>query len=496
MYTLLHTKCLPTKPTASGLISHFEFTNHIDDGRTNKKMMLVATQRRLFAQSIVFSTTLRLLTSAFIFECGELSSASAFHRKRSGPAYHSAQQQDGQPSRGYYASIDVRLFPILHRQKTSFRRKTRAYCSATAVRSSSGNESSPLQQESSVSIPLDSDDGKETWLVVGDGDLSYSAWAAQDLQDNVRLFASVLEDEETHQQVYLNSVSHADSIQASGHSVFFHVDATQLPSRFPPAFFDRIIFNFPHWRGKANNRYNRLLVNDFLQSAAQVLKPTTGEIHVALIPGQGGTNARNLVEWRQSWMVAQYASDHGLLLRTVRDFQVEYDLSSHRGVDRAFAIGDAPRQYILAHPNGDPVDGKMQMACRHELRIRLDESAIAAMASGASAGRCVFTREELIEGDAILQLVEAAVAGTGIRASVPLRDVVTYSEDEDSLLVLLLVYAGETQPLKRARADLIRGDLERAVTEQLGLEVVKKGKMVSKLFPLPMLDWLIENRGA
>jgi hypothetical protein len=88
------------------------------------------------------------------------------------------------------------------------------------------------------------------------------------------------------------------------------------------------------------------------------------------------------------------------------------------------------------------------------------------------------------------------VAGTGIRASVPLRDVVTYSEDEDSLLVLLLVYAGETQPLKRARADEIRADLELAVTEQLGLEVVKKGKMVSKLFPLPMLDWLIEDRAA
>jgi hypothetical protein len=449
--------------------------------------MRAATQRRLFAQSIVFSTTLRLLTSGFLIECGEFSSASAFHKRHSGPAYFSAQQQDGQHAR---ASIDARRFPILHRQRTSVRGNTRSLSSYL-------NESSPLQQESSVALkPSNSDDGKETWLVVGDGDLSYSAWAAQDLQDNVRLFASVLEDEETHHQVYRNSVSHADSIQASGHSVLFDVDATQLPSRFPAAFFDRIIFNFPHWRGKANNRYNRVLVNDFLQSAAQVLNPTTGEIHVALIPGQGGTSARNLVEWRQSWMVAQYAADHGLLLRTVRDFEVEYDLSSHRGVDRAFSIGDAPRQYILAHPNGDPVDGKMQMACRHELRIRLQESAIEAMASGGSTDRLVFTREELVEGDAILQLAEAAVAGTGIRVSVPLRDVVTYSEDEDSLLVLLLVYSGETQPLKRARADEVRASLEKAVTEQLGLEVVKKGKMVSRLFPLPMLDWLIEDRAA
>jgi hypothetical protein len=473
--TLYLTLNVTTKLSADRPISHLQITLlDIRQWPTTKKMMRAATQRRLFAQSIVFSTTLRLLSSAFIFECGEFSTASSFHKRRSGPAY---------------ASIDARLFPIQHRQRTSVRGNTRAFCSTV-------DESSPLRQESSVSLQLGDDDGKETWLVVGDGDLSYSAWAAQDLQDNVRLFASVLEDEETHQQVYRNSVSHTDSIQTNGHSVMFDVDATQLPSRFPAEFFDRIIFNFPHWRGKANNRYNRLLVNDFLQSAAQVLNPATGEIHVALIPGQGGTSARNLVEWRQSWMVAQYAADHGLLLRTVQDFQVEYDLSSHRGVDRGFAIGDAPRQYILAHPNGDPIDGKLQMACRHELRIRLDESAIAAMSSGGSADRLVFTREELVEGDAILQLVEAAVAGTGIRASVPLRDVVTYSEDEDPLLVLLLVYSGETQPLKRARADEIRASLERAVTEQLGLEVVKKGKMVSKLFPLPMLDWLIEDRAA
>jgi hypothetical protein len=458
-------------------------------------MLAVTTQRRLFAQSIVFSTTLRLL-SGFLIECGELSLASAFHKRRSGPAYSSAQQQQ-QHARGYYALSDARLFPIMHQQRTSVRGYSRGYCSAVTACSSSStgsNESLPLQQESSVSLPLDGDDGKERWLVVGDGDLSYSAWAAQYLQDSVILFASVLEDEETHQQVYRNSVSHADSIQASGHSVLFDVDATQLPSRFPPAFFDRIIFNFPHWQGKANNRYNRLLVNDFLQSAAQVLNPTTGEIHVALIPGQGGTSARNLVEWRQSWMVAQYAADHGLLLRTVRDFQVEYDLSSHRGVDRGFAIGDTPRQYILAHPNGDPVDGKMQMACRHELRIRLQESAVAAMACGGSAGRLVFTREELVDGDAILQLAEAAVAGMGIRASVPIRDIITPSQDEDALLVFLLVYAGETQPLTRKMADMIRASLEIAVAERLGLEVAKKGKMVSKLFPLPMLDWLIEDR--
>jgi hypothetical protein len=452
-------------------------------------MMLAANQRRLFAHSVVSGSKIRLPANGLLIECDELSPTLC--KRRSSTAKVFSAPRDGQRCRDY-ASSDVHLLPILHRRITPVRDNTRVDHSTVTVRYSStagSSEGSPVHHESSVSLHSDSkNNGKETWLVVGDGDLSYSAWAARNLHDNISLFASVLEDEATHEQVYRNSASHADSIHASGHSVLFEVDATQLPSRFPASFFDRIIFNFPHWRGKANNRYNRLLVNDFLQSAAQVLNPTTGEIHVALVPRQGGTNARNSTEWRQSWLVAQYAAEHGLLLRNIRDFNVEYDLSSHRGVDRPFSIGDAPCQYILAYPNGDPVDLKLQVACRHELRIRLNESAIAG---------CGFTREELVHGDAILQLAEQLVAGTGIRASVPMRAVVTPEEEEEDdslLLVSLLVYSGESQPLSRARADEIRASLERAVMEQLGLHVTKKNHMVSRPFPAPMLDALIEER--
>jgi hypothetical protein len=62
----------------------------------------------------------------------------------------------------------------------------------------------------------------------------------------------------------------------------------------------------------------------------------------------------------------------------------------------------------------------------------------------------VFTREGT-EGGCNFAVGRAAVAGTGIRASVPIRDIVTYSEDEDSLLVLLLVYSGGFPALKRKR---------------------------------------------
>ena len=63
--------------------------------------------------------------------------------------------------------------------------------------------------------------------------------------------------------VYKNSRSNLAAIESFGNSrVQFGVDATKLEESFPESKddshkFHRIQFNFPHWRGKANNRYNR-----------------------------------------------------------------------------------------------------------------------------------------------------------------------------------------------------------------------------------------------
>ena len=215
-------------------------------------------------------------------------------------------------------------------------------------------------------ITSSSDNDKPAvWLVVGDGDLSYSASIAPRLNpDHVQLVSTVLEDETTHQRVYRKSVNNTALIcgvdlsdkqsrvekhsgQRRRHKVLFGIDATNLSSHFQAGSLDRIVFNFPHWPGKRNHRRNRLLVQEFLNSCATVLEPTRGEIHLALLKDQSGLEALNLQEWRDSWTVPMYANDAGLLLDRVEPFAVNYNLSSHRGVDRPFpTFQEVPRRYV------------------------------------------------------------------------------------------------------------------------------------------------------
>lgn len=163
------------------------------------------------------------------------------------------------------------------------------------------------------------------YLVVGDGDLSYSASIAQQVAaSGISLLASVLESEQEHTQVYRNSLSNQHSISTfPSHKILFETDATKLHQSFPPDYFQQIHFNFPHWTGrKSNNRYNRQLLGSFLASAGQVLKREGGEIQVALRAEQGGARAQDLTEWKRGWKASELATDAGLLLSRLDPFQV------------------------------------------------------------------------------------------------------------------------------------------------------------------------------
>lgn len=331
-------------------------------------------------------------------------------------------------------------------------------------------------------------DNCKHWLVVGDGDLSYSSMIAEELAEasRIQLTATVLEDEEIHNQVYERSQENSQNITSfAPHRVKFGVDATNLLFHFPDTKFDTIEFNFPHWKGKTNARRNRELLDNFLKSASSVLNPS-GEIRIALCHGQGGMPADSLEDWRKSWLPAMYAAEHGLLLSHLEPYQPSYGLSSHRGVDRPFFIGDNPQKYFFRFPNGEPVSEDIQLSCRHELRVMLHPDRMHSSP---------ISYDEIVHGDAVFELGQEFIPD-GFRFEIPARHVLTPNEsasDHVPLAVFLLNYSGDRMPLTRSAADKIRDRIEKEITKQWRLDIAKGGRLVSRPYPYHLLPKLIKE---
>jgi len=153
-------------------------------------------------------------------------------------------------------------------------------------------------------------------LVVGDGDLSFSA-ALSTSELDLRLTATTLESREDLLRRYARSREHIGALEEAGAIVLHAVDATCLQQHLQgktELSFDRIIFNFPY-QATGGIKGLRRLLGAFLADAAGLLA-ADGVIEVALCAGQGGTAADGprLRGWAGSWRVPLLAAHAGLAL--------------------------------------------------------------------------------------------------------------------------------------------------------------------------------------
>jgi len=380
----------------------------------------------------------------------------------------------------------------------------------------SNNLEQPHHEYSSYWKPICSlsNDTIHNILLCGDGDLSYSASISEYIsQSDIELTATVLEEATTHEDVYANSKLNQNLIRKAGHKVIFGIDATNLNLHFQPGVttFDRIQFNFPHWRGKMNHRYNRELINGFLKSSSEFLSPN-GEIHVALCQDQGGSSATTLNEWKVSWTPSMFAGEHGLLLYNVCSYQPMYNLSSHRGKDRGFNIGNQPEMYIFGKTK-EPllkVPKAHQLCTRHELHVMIPnivDSLYDSESEGVTTSSLSPYKEQSLSSsqiDSLFNVVDdlpiikiiQGIVPEGIRVEVPDRKILRQEDTGCIYVVYFIVYCGEYRALRRSEVDTYRHDLEIEVEKHVALRENRKGKLVSKPFPYSVLDSILKANSS
>ncbi|XP_016151410.1 ferredoxin-fold anticodon-binding domain-containing protein 1 [Sinocyclocheilus grahami] len=201
-------------------------------------------------------------------------------------------------------------------------------------------------------------------LLVGEGNFSFSAALSE--SDGVGVTATCFQSE-TQMCRQEGAVLNIQRLRDRGSVVLFEVDCTSLKEHgtIKHHLFDCIIFNFPHCGRKSGVKKNRSLLEKFFQSAVAVLKDS-GEVHVTLCNGQGGTPCdRPMREWHNSWQVVAMAAEAGLILSEIHPFDCEtyqgYRCTGYRSQDKGFHVeGALTHIFTRSLPHTIPEKLKME----------------------------------------------------------------------------------------------------------------------------------------
>jgi len=159
------------------------------------------------------------------------------------------------------------------------KRKRQAGASSDGFASVSASASASVKRDSSNFVPFGGGilRGKDTCLVIGDGDFSFS-WCIARQYRKCRFSANHLvctsyDGVDAATKKYGNVATECiQRLKESGFCVQHDVDGTNISAAFPSRKFHNIIFNFPHV-GAQRVHENRALLRDFFASARKRLHP-------------------------------------------------------------------------------------------------------------------------------------------------------------------------------------------------------------------------------
>ncbi|CAH2048991.1 unnamed protein product, partial [Thlaspi arvense] len=173
---------------------------------------------------------------------------------------------------------------------------------------------------------------RQSILLVGEGDFSFSASLAMAFGSASNIVATSLNTESFLRKNYRNAMSNIQKLTSRGAKVLHGVDATEMATHplLRDHKFDRIIFNFPlsgffhNESAESVLRRHRELVRLFMANAKKMLG-SRGEIHIT------HKSSRSYKEWQ----LEELGSSEGLRLIE----EVPFNPADYPGYENKYGFG-------------------------------------------------------------------------------------------------------------------------------------------------------------